>query len=90
MTSKMTFAECLGVEEPKPHVAAPPLTRQKLPRASDGLSRRARKMIRLGAEARGESIDPDGIETQLRCERDQACGITPAARAIIDSKEPRA
>lgn len=48
------------------------------------LSAVARRIIELGAEARGESLAPDGIEAQLKRERDDACGIGSVARKIIN------
>lgn len=87
-----TFAELLGVNLPPPRthhqaamaVAGAPVPQQeRLPRR-DGLSPAARRIIALGAKARGENIEPDGIESQLRHARDEACGITAPIREIID------
>lgn len=88
-----TFAELLDVDLPEParahHQAAPAVAdvlvpQPKPPQRRAGLSTAARRIIALGAEARGENIEPDGIEAKLKRERDEACGITAAAREVID------
>lgn len=90
-----TFAELLDVDlppsgrahhQPDPAVAGVPVPQPEPPPRHDGLSPAARRIIALGAEARGENIEPDGIEAKLKRERDEACGITEVARAIIDRK----
>lgn len=94
-----TFAELLDVDLPEParahHQAAPavadvPVLQREPPRRSDSLTPAARRIIALGAEARGENIEPDGIEAQLRRARDEACGITAKARSIIDRAATKA
>lgn len=84
-----TFAELLEVVEPAPRAPkhsplSLALTREKAPPSRKGMTAAARKIIALGAAARGETAPPDDIEAQLRRERDEACRITPAARAVID------
>jgi hypothetical protein len=61
-----------------------------VPPSRGQLTAAARRIITLGAEARGDSLPADGIDAQMRRERDQACGITPTARAIIDRQAVRA
>lgn len=78
-----TFAELLGVDLPaQPHlqrqpapsiVDIPALQSEPEPGPSthnDGLPPRARRIIALGAAARGEAAPPDDIEVQLRRARD--------------------
>lgn len=90
---KKSFAELLDVATSKArpvkhrHVAViadAPVSQPEPLLRRDALTPAARRIIALGAEARGESLAPDGIDAQLRRARDEACGITPAARKIID------
>lgn len=90
---KRTFAELLDVTSSKTRavkrrpaavIASAPVTQpESLPRR-DGLTPIARRIIALGAEARGETLPPDGIAAQLRRDRDKACGIDPTVRLVID------
>lgn len=83
-----TFAELLDAALP-----APSKVQRRAARAiadvqashPEGLTPTARRIIALGAAARGEALPEDGIEAQLKRDRDEACGIGSVARLIINS-----
>jgi len=57
---------------------------------SDGtrpLTNTARRIIALGAQARGDTLQEADVEAQIRAQKDRDFGITPEVRALINRAE---
>jgi len=89
----VSFAHLLRSAEREGRAESPRPFNPPVPVApSDGtrpLTSTARRIIALGAQARGETLQEADVEAQIHAQKDRDFGITPEVRALINRAETK-